>query len=101
MENMDNYYGYTFPENLFFGDETRKTVDIIWSRWINRKISEIHFFLRLNWEFSPDRFDSACRRAQFYRCLSIPVIKDILERNLDLLPLSSDTDVEGQFKFNF
>ena len=98
---MENYYGYTFPENLLFGEDTRKTVDIIWNRWIDGKISEIHSFIRLNWDFSPDRFERACRRAQFYRCMSIPAIKEILERKLDLLPLTSDTDVEGQFKFDF
>ena len=98
---MDNYYGYTFPDSLFFGDDTRNAVDIIWSRWFNRKISEIHSFLRLSWEFSPDRFDKACRRALYYDCLSIPVVRDILERNLDVLPLTSETDVEGQFKLIF
>lgn len=101
MENTENYYGYTFPENLFFGEDTRNAVDVIWAKWLNSKISEIHTFLRLCWEVSPERFDKACRRAQYYQCLTIPEIKKILEQNLDLLPLSMDTDVEGQFKFNF
>lgn len=102
MWNSDeNYYGYTLPEYLFFGENIRKTVDIIWSRTIERKISEINSFLGLIWTYSPVRFERACGRALYYNCSSIPAIIDILEKNLDTLPLTRDTDVEGQFEFDF
>ena len=101
MKESDNYYGYTFPENLFFGEDTRKAVDKIWAKWLNRKITEMHTFLRLCWEVSPDRLDRACRRALYYQCLSTSEIKSILEQNLDVLPLSPETDIEGQFKLDF
>jgi hypothetical protein len=97
----ENYYGYTFPENIMFGDDTMEFVNALWSRWIKGKISEVHSFLKLNWSHSPARLNKACKRALFYKCISTSAVRNILDRNLEKLPLSEHTDVEGQLIFDF
>jgi hypothetical protein len=101
---MSDYYsfcGYTFPESLLFGDQTNKVVLKIWSRWMNLRFKEIQKFLGLAFRYSPTRLEAACNRAIYYDQVSIPVIVKILEKKLDMLPLSKDCDIDGQIMLQF
>jgi hypothetical protein len=101
MDDYEPYYGYTFPESLLFGRHTKKTVDLLWVRWMESRIKDTHVFLRLAFSYSPARLESACERAFFYNQVSIPSVMNILEKKWDQLSLSSETDIDGQIRLQF
>ena len=64
---------------------------------IHRKLRR---FLRLSKDYSEKRFEKACERAYFYKQERPDIVRYILSRELDSLPLDPNTDIFGQRVLN-
>lgn len=101
MENSETFFGYTFPENQLYGVYTQKTVKLLWERSLALSFKRVKGFLKLGNHYSTYRLEKACKRACFYGEPSIKKITMILELGLDRLSLHPETDIEGQYRFDF
>ncbi len=85
-----------------FGPSVIRVVENIWSSSIIETYHSAQDLLRLSEQYSPERVEEACKRAIYYRQdKNNYVISWLLEKNYDRLALSTYTDIEGQFLFNF
>lgn len=101
MYENQYFFGYTYPETEYFGEHSRRMTNLIWDDWHAAGVRKIRSFLKLAFRYNPYRFEKACQRAFFYGNPSIDNIIEILERELEELPLSQSIDIEGQKLFDF
>lgn len=83
------------------GSSTVTMVEKIWFSQLNRTVSYLRHFLSLARRFPPQRLELACQRALFYGMGTPKVVKHILKKGWDRLPLSPYSNIEGKPIFEF
>lgn len=61
----------------------------------------VRALIRLSRSYSTDRLENACARALRYDTATYRSVKEILQKNMDMLPLEEPTEPSGQRVFRF
>jgi hypothetical protein len=83
-------------EAAMCGASVISVVDALWASYVLDGIYHCQNFIALANIYSKRRLEDASRRALYYGQANYRMIKRILQRHADKLPITSDTDIWGK-----
>ena len=100
---MSSYHSKTTYGTLPFTPCGPYTIEIarnILSSGEKRSLEKVELLATYGDIYTPERLESACRRALHFGCNDVHIVLEILEKDLDKIALKKGTDIEGQYLFD-